>query len=278
MDYLVQWMLQEQILWDDQGILWLGRAGEKTYGRRNFLDLFSVFTSPPLFAVRHGRQELGFVDETTFLGKKNGPHVLLLGGRAWIVNHIDWLRRVAYVEATEAKGLSRWKGQRPGLGFQLCQSIKRLLAEDDDREMWSKRARQQINEIRQEFAWLDKDGTVVVLDKNDEAEWWTFAGTGANAILAYELSQATQSAVHHDNFNVTFESHVSLKAIEQALGELRACDVSKMRAAVDEQAIEGLKFSECLPHEFALNMLRTRLSEPRSMQWLLEQSVRFIRA
>lgn len=188
-DHLVRWMLQEQILSEDQGMLWLGRAGETTYGRRNFLELFSVFTSPALFAVRHGHQELGFVDDMTFVGKQDGPHVLLLGGRSWLVNHIDWQRRVAYVEATEVKGLSRWKGERPGLGFRLCQSIKRLLANDSDREIWSKRARHQINEVRQAFPWLDSERTVVVREKNGEVEWWAFAGTGANATLAYELSQ-----------------------------------------------------------------------------------------
>jgi ATP-dependent Lhr-like helicase len=275
-DHLVRWMLQEQILWDDQGILWLGGVGEATYGRRNFLDLFSVFTSPPLFAVRYGRQELGFVDEMTFLGKQDGRRVLLLGGRAWLVNHIDWQRRVAYVEATEAKGLSWWKGRRPGLGFRLCQSLKHLLAGDGDHQIWSKRARRQIHEVRQEFAWLDTEGTVVISEKNGRAEWWTFAGVGANATLAYELSQTTESHVTHDSFAVVFESHVSLNAIEQALGELRVCDVSEMRAAVDKQAIEGLKFSECLPYEFALNMLQIRLGDPPSIQWVLKQPVRFV--
>jgi ATP-dependent Lhr-like helicase len=277
-DDLVQWMLAERILWDDHGILWLGRGGEEAYGRRNFLDLCSVFTSPPLFAVRHGRSELGFVDEMTFLAKRDGPRVLLLGGRAWLVNYIDWQRRVAYVEATEAKGRSRWKGDRPGLGFRLCQSIKRLLAEDNDREMWSKRARQQIHEVRKEFAWLDPDGTVIVRAKSDEAEWWTFAGTGANAALADELSEATKSRNNHDSFTVTFASHVSLKAIEQALSALRLRDVSEMCGAVGEQAIAGLKFSECLPHDLALGMLRTRLSDPQAMHWALGQPVKFVRA
>jgi ATP-dependent Lhr-like helicase len=81
-DALVQWMLHQQILWDDQGMLWLGRAGEETYGRRHFLALFSVFTSPPLFTVLHGREELGGVDAMTFLGHQNGLRALLLGGRA----------------------------------------------------------------------------------------------------------------------------------------------------------------------------------------------------
>jgi hypothetical protein len=39
-----------------------------------------------------------------------------------------------------------------GLGWRLCQSIKHLLAGDDDRAMWSTRARQQITAVRKEFA------------------------------------------------------------------------------------------------------------------------------
>ena len=46
-DTLVSWMLDQEILWEEAGILWFGRRGEETYGRRNFLELLSVFTSPP---------------------------------------------------------------------------------------------------------------------------------------------------------------------------------------------------------------------------------------
>jgi ATP-dependent Lhr-like helicase len=275
-DSLVQWMLHQQILWDDQGVLWLGREGEETYGRRNFLELFSVFTAPPQFTVLHGHQELGFVDEMTFLGKQDGSRVLLLGGRAWRVNHIDWQRRVAYVKPTDTDGRSRWKGHRPGLGFRLCQSIKHLLAGNEDNAMWSKRAQRQIADLREEFAWLDMDETVILLEENGKAEWWTFAGTGANAILAHELSQAMKSRTIYDSLTVTFESKVSLNTIELALNELRKNELSKMTTAVDEHAIEGLKFSECLPHDLALDELRTRLCDHPSVQYVLKQPVKFV--
>lgn len=273
---MVSWMLQKEVLWDDQGILWLGRKGEETYGRRNFLELFSVFTSPPLFSVRHGRQELGFVDEMTFLGKHDGPCILLLGGRAWLVKHIDWQRRVAYVEATDAKGRSRWKGEGRGLAFRLCQAIKHVLAAEDDRAYWSNRARQQIDEARNEFAWLNDDGTAIVLSENGQAEWWTFAGAGANATLAYELSQLMKSRVTYDSFTVTFAPHVSVDALRQALHELRVRDVNEMRPAVDEQAIDGLKFSVCLPHDLAVHVLESRLRSPSAVEYALHQPRRFV--
>jgi ATP-dependent Lhr-like helicase len=48
---VLDWMLAEGVLSEAEGILWLGRQGEEAFGRKNFLELFSVFTSPPLFVV-----------------------------------------------------------------------------------------------------------------------------------------------------------------------------------------------------------------------------------
>ena len=38
-------------------------------------------------------------------------------------------------------------------------------------------------------------------------------------------------------------------------------NVAEMRPAVDEAAIDGLKFSECLPIDLATEMLERRLQE-----------------
>lgn len=274
--YIVTWMLEKGILWNDQGVLWLGRKGEVDYGRRNFLDLCSVFTSPPLFAVLHGRRELGFVDELTFLSKHDGPLTLLLGGQPWRVNHIDWQRRIAYVEASKEKGRSRWKGKGQALSFRLCQAIKYILAIEDEQEYWSNRTRQQMKVIRSEFPWLDHDGTPIVQSHDGATEWWTFAGIAANATLAYELSQATKSQVTYDNLSVTFRSQVSTEAIEQALRTLETLDVRTMLPAVEEKAIDGLKFSECLPHDLAVRVVESRLRDPAAVEYTIHERPRFI--
>ena len=122
-------------------MLWLGREGQDTYGRKNFLDLISVFTAPPLFTVLHGRRELGSVDESTFLARReDGPPVLLLAGRAWRVTHLDWKRRRAHVEPAEDEGRSRWRGEGQFLARELCGAIRRILAGDEVSPRWSRRA------------------------------------------------------------------------------------------------------------------------------------------
>lgn len=275
-EQLVAWMLQQEILWDDQGILGLGHKGEEIYGRRNFMELFSVFMSPPLFSVLHGRQELGYVDELTFLGKQDGPRVLLLGGRAWRVNHIDWPRRIAYVEATDATGRSQWKGAGPGLNFQLAQAIKYVLATEHVSPRWSLRAVERLAEIRYEFSWLTGESSVVLAGRGGDLEWWTFGGNRANATLANSLAQETGVQVQSDSFRLKCNFELKLQVAERAITAIRQQDVAALLPAIEEAAVEGLKFSACLPLALAMKMLRTRLGEPRATRHLLNNDVRFI--
>lgn len=275
-EQIVGWMLEQGILWDEEGILSIGKQGEDAYGRKHFLELFSVFMSPPLFSVLHGREELGFVDELTFLGKQEGPRILLLGGRSWRVTHVDWQRKTAYVEAAEGPGKSRWAGTGPGLGFRLCQAIKRVLASDGKNGRWSQRAQDRLAEVRHDFAWLTSDVLAVVLNAQGQIEWWTFAGHRANATLVPSLSQATHSSLTHDSFTIRFGQGVSLTDVEQAILGLRSQSVTDLLPVVDERAIEGLKFADCLPAPLALDMLQARMREESGAQYVVAQATRYV--
>jgi ATP-dependent Lhr-like helicase len=272
---VLDWMLAEGILSDDEGILWLGRKGEEDFGRRNFLELFSVFTSPPLFAVRHGRQELGFVDQTTFLSRREGPQVLLLGGRPWRVTNLDWTRRIAHVEAAEEAGRSRWRGPGPLLGFPLCQAIRQLLAGGQVSPRWSRRAQDRMGELREEHFFVNAEGPTLLSRPSSALEWWTFAGTRANAVLAGEMARLG-GRVEHDALAVTVEGTEGLSVVLAAVRELTTREPSSMAPAVDEAALEGLKFSECLPRALGLAVLAARMRDVAATRAILSQPMRDI--
>jgi ATP-dependent Lhr-like helicase len=274
---VLDWMLAEGVLSEAEGILWLGQQGEEAFGRKNFLELFSVFTSPPLFVVRHGRQELGFVDQTTFLSRRDdGPRVLLLGGRAWRVTHLDWGRKVAHVEATEETGRSRWRGTGLTLRFPLCQAVRQVLAGEEDSPRWSRRAQARLAELRQEHSWVHADGPSLLSRPTNGVEWWTFAGTRANATLAGELSRRCGGRVDHDAFVITIEAAEGGTAAEQAVRQLAGADASSMEPQIEEAALEGLKFSECLPKDVALATLASRLRDAMAIRAVLSQPLRVV--
>ncbi|HKI19921.1 MAG TPA: helicase-related protein, partial [Isosphaeraceae bacterium] len=273
---LVEWMLTQEILWEDEGILWFGKKGEEKFGRKNFLELVSVFLAPPLFSVLFGRQELGFVDETTFFGKQEQPRVLLLGGRAWRVNHLDWQRRIAYVEPAESTGRSRWKGEAHGLRQELCQAIKGVLATEEMSERWSRRAQDRIRGLRQEYPWIETETTVVIKSDDGPLRWWNFAGQRANQLLAQMLSGLTGSIVKTGDFHLEWESHLSFDEVEVAIRDLGQCEMESVMPVVDEKAIEGLKFSACLPTDMALEMLGKRLTDVPGAKRIVSEPVKFV--
>ncbi|HUY32650.1 MAG TPA: DEAD/DEAH box helicase [Pirellulales bacterium] len=275
-EQVVHWMLEHGLLWDEEGILGIGRQGEATYGRRNFMQLLSVFMSAPLFSVLHGRQELGFVDELTFLGKQDGPRTLLLGGRAWRVTHVDWRRKVAYVEASEDRGRTRWKGSGQGLGYRLSQAIKNVLASQESPNWWSQRAQEQLRQLRGEFAWLRSDGTVALGQADGESEWWTFAGFRANACFVPALASATRSRVTYDSFTLRFASHLVLADIERGIEAVRTIPADQLLPHVDEAALDGLKFNECLPKDLGLHVLQVRTLDRAALELVQRQPMQFV--
>ena len=81
-EQLVEHMLQQGYLFKDQEILAIGHSGESTFGKRNYMQMFSVFDSPPLFTVFYGRTELGAVHQLTFQVRRDEPISLSLGGHS----------------------------------------------------------------------------------------------------------------------------------------------------------------------------------------------------
>ena len=133
-----------------------GERGEVVYGRRHFLDLVSVFTSPPLFTVLHGRNELGTVHEIAFLRHRGEePTVLSLGARSWTVTSLDWGKRLAYAVPSEEKGKSQWLSTQFGLSSVVCRAMHDLLSDTRVSPRWSSRAKEKIASLRSDYEFLD---------------------------------------------------------------------------------------------------------------------------
>jgi len=268
---LVEFMITKGILWSDNGILAFAPEGENVFGRRNFMDILSVFTSPPLFKVMSGQKELGNVHESTFYKREEGPAILVLAGRSWKTKHLDWKRRIAYVEATDEKGRSRWLGEGQMLSHAVCQSIRRILASDEDDPAWSRRASQQFTELRDEHPWVSADATSVVQMPNGQVRWWTFAGGIANTLLADALK--SHCDVKGDNLCLSFPKASSVQQVSELINNIRPEDV---RPIPNEAAMEELKFSECLSTAIAAKVFSSRFDDPGVIQSVLHNQRQII--
>lgn len=270
---IVGFMLDEAILFEDGGTLSLGAEGEDEYGWRNFMELLSVFTSPPLFRVLHGRSEIGEVHRSSFEVKQNQVPILQLGGRDWVVKHVDWDARIAYVEPSESHGRSRWPGDGRALRVELCHAIRDVLAGEPVPAKLSERAQRELTESREEFAWVERGTTTVVRTPAGYA-WWTFAGLLANASLRAELVGVARQDGRLQNLDIPLESTVAASEVEARIVALR--DAPPALPPVSDDAIAGLKFSRCLPADLAVKLLQGRLLDTDGWQASTGEPLRIV--
>ena len=91
LDQLLDYMVSIGVLIRADGLLVLGAAGEKRYGRQNFMDLYAVFETPEeITVISPDRRVIGTL-ETWFVQQLSGEggFVFLLAGRAWQAQHVD---------------------------------------------------------------------------------------------------------------------------------------------------------------------------------------------
>lgn len=272
---LVTALLERGWLDADQDMLMVGPEAEGRYGRRHFMELMTVFTSDPQVTVMHGHTEIGAVDPMVLLTKVQGPRRIVLAGRSWAVNSVDWDRKRAYVEPSDGVGLARWMGSSSPLSFELVDAMRRTLLGAEPRGVeLTRRARQKLDELREELAdRLDPDRTAL-LHSHGETRWWTWAGTRANAVIWAALNEVaphfcdSMSTVTNDH--LVLRSDTTAAALREALllVKLRfGTDLASVVPEVSERASQDLKFSDMLPSDLAIRTLAARLSDhPRAAE------------
>ncbi len=268
---LIDHLIRTGILFEDAGILSFGPEGEGEYGRKNFLELLSVFTSPPLFRVISGQKELGSVHESTFYKKQEGPVVLVLAGRSWETTHLDWNRRIAHVEPTAERGRSRWIGEGQFLSFRVCRAIRRILAAQTNEPFWSHRATAQIVELRKEYPWVSNDQTTLLKQADGEVQWWTFAGGLANSLVMDHLEASSRAKP--DNLCIRFPSTLKLADIESLIASRIREEITPVPS---EQAIGNLKFGECLPPSMAEEVFKARFTAAEAIEEIRRELLRVV--
>ena len=188
---LIDTMVEREILYEADGLLSLGQRGEKLYGRKNFFELYAVFTSPPVMRVQHGKEDVGYIQAlfVSMHDRNKGPLCFRLSGRAWEVGQIDWSKGVLHVGPAEHGRVPSWLGL-PG----RCQ---RAVPGHDGRTPpgragggWLTRtAALELASMREATAGCLNEGTAPLEDQPDGVVWHTFAGGAVNRLLAAGLER-----------------------------------------------------------------------------------------
>ena len=273
-DAIIGFALEKNLLGEDGGVLHIGTETERRLGHRHFSELLSVVTSQPLFQVRFGRLEIGFVHPLSFTAGKNRPTILALGGRGWRLLHLDWNRKIAHVEPAQETGRSRWMGSSVPLSPMLCAAIRHVLQSSENNTSWSRRAVERIGELRQELADCCSEGSVIVR-RGISVEWWTFAGLAANQTVVQYLQPHVDSPLRADNLWISLPQDISIERLNHTIRDLEGI-ASPPDWDLQQPAADLLKFGDLLPDNLLRNLILARIADiPRAIA-ILRSPVRVV--
>lgn len=262
---VVGYMLGAGILHSDEGLIGIGKAGERAFGEKNFMELFSVFTTPPMVKVFWGKQELGEVHQLTFAVRDNGPALLTLGGRSWQTTYVDWPRKKAFVEPSEARGKSQWVSDAQPLRYELCRAIADVLVSEVVPDGLSLRAQGLLADLRDQYGWIESGKTTLILQADGNATWWNFAGKLLNSAIKDVLSDQADK-ITADNESLEFRHVYSTETLINKIRMILAGNAEHLAVLLDENFVQELKFSECLSQKEIDRELSQRYSVDRDFE------------
>ena len=270
---IMQYLADSGFVDQDGELMFIGPTAELMFGRRHFMGMTAAFTAPPQFTVFAGRDEIGRTDPMLLTERVTGPRLILLAGRSWKVNWIDWTRQRCYVEPAEGGGKALWLATGvSGASFALTRSVREVLLGADPEVELTDRARRVLGELRDEERGTVHPAGTVIERRGDDVRWWTWAGYRANATLAATLPELVAGEQRFTDSYLRMRSDVTREMWQEAaVGAGRRLCLPK----VDLDAVAGLKFSEALPQELALATAAARTADPASAERTLAEPVRF---
>lgn len=262
-DELVAFLSRSEFLFEAGGRFSLGDRAERLFGRKNFAELYAVFTSPVMYRVIAGATEVGSIEPTFVERLVEGMSAFLLAGRAWVVDHVQHTDREVHVRPAPAGMKPSWGGYMPRfLGREVCAQIRTLLQSEEAVPYLDRAGASALQGLREDLGPLLRRAAVALqLDSEGSALWWNFAGGKINHTLKYALELMEGWRVVPDNFFLKVSGDgVTLAAVERALQSVAEKErwatpdrLAAIRARIPPYRLS--KFQDALPDAAVSEML-----------------------
>lgn len=260
---LLAHLVREDYLTSAGGRLLFGERAERELGRRNFLELYAVFSSPALYRVEtRTRQELGTLEQSFVERLEDGKSCFVLGGRSWVVVSVFHKERRVEVDPAPRGRTPTWGGFLPQmLSREVCERIRRLLIEEGEPEYLEPEARRILGLLREERGTLLSQSRIPIVSAANSVRALTYAGGRINYTLKAVIESALGVRVVADNFELRVEgTEATREVVERAIRAVPvpgffddAPRVEALRALLPPFRLS--KFQPLLPARFAREVI-----------------------
>jgi ATP-dependent Lhr-like helicase len=239
---------------EDGGLVMIGPAAEKAFGRRHFMDLLSSFDAEKEMRVVSGNKELGFISPLALPregSEKLDAKPILMNGRAWHVEHVNWERFEVVVSPAAYKGDVRWHSNAIALSFEMMRAQRDVLLGETPDVPLSRRATKRLDILRESRSGQASRSGLVVEQSGPDTHLWTWAGLKANETLRAGLG------------GLEGRSYNDVMVLRGAgdLSRLAEISFDEVVPSIPVEMVDSLKFSAALPEFTAIKTLSERFAD-----------------
>ena len=275
---MIAHMVKEDFLFSSGGLLAMGDRGERVFGRRNFMEMYAVFSTPQLFrVVTETDRDIGSLEQSFVDNLVADMSCFLLGGRAWLVKTINYQDKKIRVVAAPAGRKPNWGGYVPQfLGYHLCRKMAEILSGGEPLPYLTGKARQVLESQRDEMGRLLRNDGFSVESFGSEEVLWTYAGGAVNQTIKQALTIKYDWKVASDNFRLRIhrKDGADQPTIFEALQLLAQPDFwidddfqRRLLLAMPEYRLS--KFQTALPPHRSLEVVKSYLLDiPLTLEYL----------
>lgn len=264
-DGLIAHMVAENHLFEAGGLLSMGEQAERRFGRKNFMEIYAVFSSPVLYRVKTiGDRDLGSVEQAFVDRLVEGMTSFLLAGRAWLVEQVNHSDKVVRVREAPKGRKPTWGGFLPQfLSHDLCRRMRRVVTEGEAYPYVDAGVAEAIEDWRADLGDLLRTSTLGLRRDDDGLVLWTFAGGLINGSLRLALKAGWGIDTSADNLRL----RIAEGDADEVLAALHLlADPSWWRAPETVAGLQGLcpdyrlsKFQPLLPPDLSAEMVLNHL-------------------
>lgn len=275
---LIEHMLQHDFVTEESGVLSMGIKAEKVFGRKNFLELYAVFSSFEEYQVKSaGGENLGCIEQR-FADVLTVDSCFRLAGSSWTVTRIEQKTRTIWVVKAPAGKIPSWSSFAPKLlSYQICRKIYDILTSDELYPYCDKNVKTQLTQIRLDKQFL-RESFAPLERENGHVIWWTYAGGRINNTLKYTISYLSGCEAIANNYFLRLSNPDRAESLSSLIKQMNRTNFwSNLQLKgylLNVQPDHRLsKFQFCLPKDYQCELLANEfLDVPGTKNFLLKYS------
>lgn len=259
----IQYLIEKEFIFFADELYSIGTSAEEEFGRRNFMKILSVFQSPVEFqVVTLAERLLGSIQRDFAEKLTPNESSFILGGKPWLVRHIDWNGLRVIVETAPAGAKPKWSGFLPRLlQYEVSRKVREIILSSEEYPYLNPNSKEKLQMIRESNRSILTGTEPIIFADGQDTIIYTYAGGYVNFTLRFALMHELKVEIVTSNEFIKFKKgSVKVEEVVELFHKLKdpsywEADELRSNLAKNFPNYRISKFQQYLPDKYSKEIL-----------------------